>query len=166
MKPSPAPGGGPPLLDAVLYPHRSLSPRGFTILMSIIVAVAFAAGLAFMSMGAWPVFGFFGLDVALIYFLFRANYRHGRLREEVRLTREALTVTRVHPGGEARSWTFEPAWLRVDMDDPPEHESQLVLSSHGRRLVIGSFLTPEERLDFAHALRRALADSRRAPGLA
>ena len=43
------------------------------------------------------------------------------------------------------------------MDDPPEHESQLTLASHGRRLVVGAFLTPEERLELARALGAALA---------
>jgi uncharacterized membrane protein len=42
------------------------------------------------------------------------------------------------------------------MDDPPRRDSLLTLVSHGRRLVIGLFLTPQERLELAHALQRAL----------
>ena len=56
--------------------------------MSAIGGVSFVTGMAFLLMGAWPVFGFFGLDVALIYPAFRLNYRSGRLYETVELTPE------------------------------------------------------------------------------
>ena len=145
-----------PIFAARLEPYRSLSPGGFVILMSAIVAVAFGAGLVFALVGAWPVFGFFGLDVLLIYLAFKANYRSGCMHETLRLTENALIVERVGPGGRHRSWRFQPYWLRVEMDDPPEHESRLTLASHGRRLVVGAFLTPEERLELARALGAAL----------
>jgi uncharacterized membrane protein len=70
-------------------------------------------------------------------------------------------VQRVFPTGQTRRWVFQPYWVRVQMDDPPRPESRLTLSSHGRSLAIGSFLTPEERLDVARALSAALAASRR-----
>ena len=145
-----------PIFAATLEPHRSLSPRGFVILMTAIAGVAFGAGLAFALVGAWPVLGFFGLDVLLIYVAFKASYRSGRMHETLLLTENALTVERVGPGRRHRSWRFQPYWLRVEMDDPPEHESQLTLASHGRRLVVGAFLTPEERLELAQALGAAL----------
>jgi uncharacterized membrane protein len=75
----------------------------------------------------------------------------------VQLDAKELLVRRVDPAGRAASWTFQPNWLRVSIDNPPEHESQLVLTSHGRSLTIGSFLTPEERLEVAQGLRAALA---------
>jgi uncharacterized membrane protein len=142
----------PILFDAVLHPHRSLSPRGFTILMLALGTISFAAGCSFIALGAWPVFGFLGLDVALVYFAFQFNYRAARNYELVRLTENALSVARGGPRGIRETHTFQPHWVRIDMDDPPAHESQLRLSSHGRTVTIGSFLTPEERLDLARAL--------------
>lgn len=141
------------LFDAVLTPHRSLSPRGFVILMLCIGGVSFTAGLGFFLMGAWPIVGFFGLDVLLIYGAFKLNFRAARLYETITLTRDTLTVERVSPRGDAQRWQFQPAWLKILMDDPPEHDSQLTLRSHGRNLRIGSFLTPEERLELAQTLR-------------
>lgn len=158
----PAAASEPMLFDAVLYPHRSLGPRAFLLLMACIAGVSFIAGIVFLIAGAWPVFGFLGLDVLLVYWAFMASYRSGRLHEIVRLTPKMLTVERRHPGGRVQSWSFQPYWLRVDIDDPPEHESQIVLSSHGRSLAIGSFLSPDERGDLARALRRALAQARSA----
>jgi len=148
--------------DAVLHPHRSLSPVGFLILMVALASVSFATGITFLMAGAWPVFGFFGLDVLLVYVAFRANYRSGLVYETLRLTHDELAVQRVLPSGESRSWIFQPYWLRVHMDDPPRYDSRLTLSSHGNSLVIGAFLTPEERLEVAQALGSALARTRRA----
>jgi len=149
--------------DAILGPHRSLSPAGFAVLLSAVAIVGFGAGVAFLKMGAWPIFGLCGLEVVLIYACFRLNYRSGEIFERVRLTDRALTVERHSLRGAPRGWSFQPYWLRVIMDDPPEHDSPLTLRSHGRSLVIGSFLTPEERLDFARALREALTRQRAAP---
>ena len=163
-----APGGAaapaePVLFDAVLYPQRSLSPRGFWILMGIVAGLSFSAGIVFMLMGAWPVLGFFGADVLLLGLFFHLSFRRARLYETVRLTPDRLTVRRVHPDGQARTWTFQPFWLRVEIRQPHRHGSELSLISHGRRLTIGSFLNAGEKADFADALRRALEISRRPP---
>lgn len=164
------PGGAPssdaavaeprPQFDAILHPHRSLPASGFVILMMVLAGISFVAGLAFLSIGAWPVFGFFGLDVLLIYVAFRLNYRSGRAYQTVQLTDTELVVRDVDPRGRERSWRFEPTWLRVELEEPPGPRSPLALCSHGGTLVIGAFLTPEEKQDFARALRQALRDWR------
>jgi uncharacterized membrane protein len=147
--------------DAILHPHRSLSPKGFAVLMGLFSAVSLSVGGFFWLHGAWPIFGFMGLDILLLYGAFRLSYRSARMYESVRLTERELVVQRVGWRGENRTWRFQPYWLRVSMDDPPEHESQITLSSHGRSLVIGAFLSPEERLDFAKALTEALGQCRK-----
>jgi uncharacterized membrane protein len=65
-------------------------------------------------------------------------------------------VRRVLPSGTARSWSFQPFWLRIEMDERPRADSQITLMSHGKRLIIGSFLSPAEKRDLARALREAL----------
>ncbi len=156
MSPSASDTAPAVFFDAVLSPHRSLPPRGFTIVMLLLAGVSFCVSVAFLALGAWPVTPFFGLDVLLVYIAFRVNYRRGRLREEVRLTEESLTVARVSPGGERRLWRFQPFWLRVTLEEKDEHTSRLLLTSHGRSLVLGSFLGPEQRRDVATSLREAL----------
>lgn len=145
-----------PLFDAVLTPHRSLGPLGFWVLMGVVAAVNIGLGVSFMLRGAWPIFAFCGLDVVALYAMFRLNYRAARMHERVRLLPGELIVERRGVGGDVQRWSFQPFWLRILMDDPPEHGSQLVLSSHGRSVAIGSFLTPGERLDLAKALQQAL----------
>ena len=65
----------PTIFAAVLTPHRSLGNIGFLVLMIVFGGVSFVSGIAFLMMGAWPIFGFFGLDVLLLYWAFRINYR-------------------------------------------------------------------------------------------
>ena len=151
----------PALFDAELRPHRSLSPRGFLVLMAVICGISFTAGLAFFLMGAWPVIGFMGADVLLIYLAFKINYRNGRLVEHLHLTRDRLTVSRIGPGRRSRTWEFQPFWLQVVFDDKAIgnefSECPLILRSHGRSLAVGSFLTRQERGEVASALRAALS---------
>lgn len=149
-----------PLLDVVVYPHRSLGPTGFLVLMGVLCACSFAVGLVFFLSGAWPVVGFLGLDVLVVYVAFRLNYRAARAYETVRLTPAALEIGQVDASGRGRRTVFQPYWLSVDMDDPPRRHSRLMLRSHGRRLEIGGFLTPAEKLDLARTLRRALEQAR------
>lgn len=162
-QPAPDPVPGPIFFDAVLNPHRSLGPLGFVVVMGTATSVGLTVGGWFVLHGAWPIFGFYGLDVAMLYVAFRVNYRAARLTETVRLTDRELVVCRISAAGRTDTWRFQPYWLRVSMDDPPEWESQVTLSSHGRELVVGTFLSPDERLAFAKALSRALGDWRSRP---
>ena len=108
--------------------------------------------------------GCLGLDVLLITVAFRLNTRRGAMYETLRLTPSNLTIDRVDHRGAARRWTFRPHRLQVTIDDPPAHESQLTLRSHGRSLAVGGFPTAEERAELARALREALAREMPAPG--
>src|SRR4030095_13918066 len=82
----------PVRFDAILTPHRSLSPLGFTILMTVAAGVAGVAGAAVRLLGAGPVCGFCALDVLLFYVMFRLNYRSARMFERIRLTADELVV--------------------------------------------------------------------------
>ena len=154
------PGTDPVLFDAVLTPHRSLSPAGFRLLIGALSAFGLAAGIAFLALGAWPVLGFFGLDIALLAWCFHANYRQGRQRERLRLTPDALTVERTNPAGAVERVRLPPWWLRVEIDESGERPGPLTLATHGRRETVGAFLAPWERVEVADALRRALAPLR------
>ncbi|WP_417317000.1 DUF2244 domain-containing protein [Emcibacter sp.] len=147
--------------DATLYPHRSLSPRGFVILMTLICLVSFAIGLVFYLRGAWPIFGFMGLDVLLIYAAFKLNYRSGRLVETISLVGDELIIRRIDHKGEEQAWSFNPYWVQVALEyrkkDPKAwRQRHLLISSHGQGLFVGEFLTEEEREEVNQDLAGAL----------
>jgi len=152
----------PTIFSAVITPHRSLGRVGFLVLMGIFGAVSFIAGMAFLLDGAWPVFGFFGLDVLLLYGAFRLNYRHADAYEEVKVTPSKLTVRKVSHHGAAREWVLNPLWVRLDKVAHEEYGiERLLLVSRGKQLAIASFLGPDEKAGFAKELGHALNEAKR-----
>lgn len=152
----------PTIFSAVITPHRSLNRVGFTVLMCVFGGASFITGIVFFIAGAWPVFGFCGLDVALLYWALRMNYRHARAYEEVKVTASTLTVRKISHRGVAREWALNPLWVRLDKESHEEYGiERLLLVSRGKHLVIGSFLGPDEKADFALALGNALAEAKR-----
>jgi uncharacterized membrane protein len=148
---------------ATLSPHRSLPPRGFFWVMMVLAGGSFCASLGCVIAGAWPVTGFFGLDVALVYLAFRLSYRSARQIENVRLTQAALDVERVSIRGDRRRWRFEPFWLRVVFEESDEgQQNRLLLASHGKSMTLGAFLSAPERRRLALGLKTALGNWRSA----
>ncbi len=142
-----------------LTPHRSLGRGGFLAIMLVIAAVNFAIGFFFYLLGAWPVAGFAGLDVALIWWAFRANFAAARRAERIEITPHELVLERQAYGRKSQIIRFIRRWLRVELDVDRERDliGGLYLRSHGSRTEIGKFLAPRERKELAAALRLALA---------
>jgi uncharacterized membrane protein len=164
MSPSNAPADEPTLFSAIITPHRSLGSTGFVVLMSAVAAVSFIGGLFFFLIGAWPVVGFFGLDVLLIWWAFRANYRAAAAYEEVTVTPSELRVRKVSHRGKVAEWTLNPLWVRLDRETDVDYGlRRLSLVQRERRLTVASHLAPEERESFAAALAAALGEARRGP---
>jgi uncharacterized membrane protein len=154
----------PKLFSALLTPHRSLSRTGFLVLMGFLSVISFAAGIAFLLMGAWPVFGFFGLDVLLVYWAFRVNFRRAKATEEISVTPSELRVRRVSHRGHVAEWVLNPLWVQLDQKIHAEFGiEELYLVSKGRRVAIASFLGPDEKASFVKALTAALQAARRGP---
>jgi uncharacterized membrane protein len=153
-----------PLFSATITPHRSLGLRGFRTLMIVLGLISFSVGMVFLLAGAWPIFGFFGLDVLLVYLAFRANYRSANAYEQVTVTPSELAVRQVNHHGRTRQWLFNPLWVRLDRET---HEDfgllRLFVVSRELRLLIASFLSPPEREQFAVSLNRALGEAKRGP---
>ena len=152
------------LFSARLTPHRSLNRTGFLVVMAFVSVVSFAAGVAFLLMGAWPVVGFFGLDVLAIYWAFRINFRRAKAYEDIRVTPSELYVRRVSHRGHVMEFTFNPLWVQLDRKIHPEFGiERLYLVSKGRRIAIGNFLGADEKASFSSALIAALQAARRGP---
>ena len=145
-----------PLAELTLRPARSLSRTGFVVVMTILIGFNFVAGIVFFAVGAWPVLGFMGLDVALVWLAFRLNHGTGRRSEHLALYRDRLALTRRDPSGGEQRIDLQPYWLKVEIEGEPGGDGRLLLRSHGRATVVGAFLPPRERADVADWLRVAL----------
>jgi uncharacterized membrane protein len=143
---------------ATLTPHRSLSREGFLILMTVIVGLNLTVGMFFYVMGARPVVGFMGLDVALIWWAFRANFADARRAEHIEITSHELVLRRLAESKPSEEQRFARRWVRVELEEDRERElvGPLYLRLGGKRTEIASFLGAQERLSFANALKAAL----------
>lgn len=151
-----------PIFEALLVPYRSLGRKGFAVLMVFFGGISLVTGVAFLAKGAWPVVGFLGLDVLLVWLAFMASYRSGRAREEVRLSRSALSVRKISPAGRMREAHHNPMWSRFNVARKEEiGVVGMAVESRGARTEIGEFLNPEDRESFAKAFAQALSTAKR-----
>ena len=149
------------IFAARLFPRRSFTPAAARRLLASTFVASALFSLPFYLSGAWPIVGFLGLDVALLWLAFRASFRAARAYEDYRLTYLELEFARVSVRGARREWRFNPAWVTLDRGDAGAAAQKLALRSGGRRHEIASFLGPDEKAAFAGDLTRALAEARR-----
>jgi uncharacterized membrane protein len=147
---------GDVLLTEHLRPSPPMPPRALLVILIVVAAINLAFVGWFVWHGAWPVAPFMGLDVALLAWAFRQSRIAAEREERVTLTRSVLRILRMPAPKGLREIALNPYWVRVEMDDPPEHGSQLTLWSHGKGVRIGTFLAPGERAAVAVRLKSAL----------
>ena len=140
-----------------LRPNRSGTLRGIHILFGFLLFVFVPTGVVFTLMGAWPVFGFMGAELGLLYLALRLNQRASDASERLKLTDDLFTVERTDRWGRQQTWQFQPQWLRVDFVRTSDFIAHLSLNSKGERLNLGQFLSPSEKSDVATHLVGALS---------
>ncbi len=141
-----------------LTPHRSLTRQGFIAVMVLVAGLNIVAGSIFFAIGAWPVIGFMGLDVLLIWWAFRRNFADSEIAERLVAQGDSLTLQRLSKEAAPEETRFNRRWVKVDLehDEVRELTGRLLLRSHGQSHEIASFLGADERISLAKALRRAI----------
>jgi len=150
----------PLYMDAVITPNRSLSRQGLRLVLGVVIAFNLLIAVFLLVLGAPPVLPFLGLDVLAIWWALRTSFRAAERRERVRVTAEAVTVSREDERGARVIWTSPTAFTGVDVDQPGEHEARVRIRIYRRRLTLGRALSPPERVEFGDALRQAIRDAR------
>ena len=151
-----------------IWPYRSLSRRGFAMVMMALGLLAFTIGLGFFLMGAWPVVGFLGLELLVVWIAFKMNYRAARRRQHLTATSQHLTIENVSPTGDTQTTEMPTAWAQVELTprDEPEmrarQRQKVIVRSHGRTTEIGGFLHPVETPKLAREVRRMISKAREA----
>ena len=151
-----------PLFAATLTPHRSLTPTGKRIVISLVAAMALVPGLVFYLAGAWPVVGFMGLDILGIWAAMTWSLRGGKAYEVLTLWPAALELKKVDAKGAAETLAFVPATVRFLLDrDFNERVTALWLRDDTRKVTLGAFLSVDEKLSLSKAFGSALRKARR-----
>jgi len=154
------------VFEAKLTPHRSLGRDSFRLMMTLCCVSAVFSSIPFILFGAWPVAGFYGLDVLALFVAFKINYRRAKAEESVRLTYVELVLSKNSHRGETAVWRFNPLWARLSLEEDEDFGARRLSVVSGRQTVsIGDFLAPPERRDLATALSAALTKAKRGPDL-
>ncbi len=152
------------LYQAVLHPHRSLTLKGVRLVVVLVACASIVASIPFLVMGFWPVAGFYGLDVALLWFALRTNVTEAQGYEEVRVSPLELLLRKVPVRGVPAEFRFNPVWTRLHRFEHHEFGVQhLSLVSRGQSVSVGHFLSPDEKANLHDGLSAALATARRGP---
>ena len=154
---------GDHIITIKLWPYRSLSLQGFKIVMTALSLAIFSLGLGFCLLGAWPVIGFLGAEIGLVWFAFRFNYRAGQLIEEITISPISVIITRTDWRGRHTKQILDSAWIKAELVPKKARRRKLFLRHHSELLEIGAFLPPAEKPSLASALNNALAQAKLTP---
>ncbi|MCX7340783.1 MAG: DUF2244 domain-containing protein [Hyphomicrobiales bacterium] len=150
-----------PIFAAVITPHRSLGQQGFRLVMTLVCLASIIASIPFMIAGAWPVAGFFGLDVLALYVAFRVNFRDARGFEEVAVSPVKVMLAKVTPKGERAEWRFDTIFTRLERQDDEDFGlMRLSVVSRGQSVQVAQALSPRERASLYDAMAGALAKAK------
>lgn len=135
----------------VIWPYRSLSPKGFKIVMIVVGGMMLSMGLVFFLIGAWPVIGFMGLELLVLWLAFKLNFKAARRQEKILADRESFRIERTSPDGDIDIDELPSGWLKARLDpseqpdDSDRRQQKIIVSTHGKSAEIGSFLHPAEK---------------------
>lgn len=163
--PDPYRRSDPPVYALTLWPHRSLSARGFAWMIGLVTTGLALPLLALLGQkAAWGMLPFLAAVPVALYLAFRRSYADARLTEELRLWPDLITVVRREPKGAVRRWHANPFWVQVRLLEDARIEKYLTLRGNGREIELGAFLSPEEREALYRELADALGALRSGPG--
>lgn len=152
-----------PLFAAQLTPHRAMSPRAVRWVIAFVAVLASIPGILFYTLGAWPIVGFLGLDVAALWWAMSTNLKGGEAFEEITLWPDELHIRQVSAKGVEHIEAFNPFWVKFisRQDQANEYVTSLQIAHRGVTLEIGAFLTPDDKKSFSQIFGNALARVKR-----
>lgn len=146
------------VLQWVLKPNCSITPRQLAAVYLSLCALALAISAGFWWHGARLISAFAGIELLAVGIALIVYARHAGDREVLTLAGGSLAVEQ-RWGRRVERADFQADWLSVE---PAAGQGSLVeLSARGRTMRVGRYLRPEARGAFARELRCAL---RRRPG--
>ncbi|MHB8530782.1 MAG: DUF2244 domain-containing protein [Caulobacteraceae bacterium] len=151
---------GPLFMDAVITANRSLSARGFVILIGALTTINAASAAVFVFLGAGPVPIFIGLDLAAVIIAFAISIRAARRRERIQVSAAEVRVLLETPRGEQMVWASPTAFTQVALIGEAEDRTDLRLRLSGREFPVARALSRRERLSFSRALDAAIVQAR------
>ena len=141
------------ILNIVLIPNRSLTKSTFFLIISFLIVISISLGIFFYTIGAWPVIGFFGLDVILFSLIFYLHNKSLNISERIILTKNEMIIEKEKLFRKNLIVKFSPPnWINVTLKKSIYNKTKLIIHSHGSAIFVGDFLTKIEKINLANSL--------------
>jgi len=148
--------GGLKAFILTLRPRRSTDLRVAYGFCAILGVFWFIAGMFFtLTMGGWPLLGFFGAEFIFIAGMVHIFIRRTQVVETVEITSEAVHITRRDLSGQETK-EFPAYWAQVGFKGSPTVNAALEIRSHGEATEIGGFLSAAEKNRIACQIQEGL----------
>ncbi len=137
-----------PLLSLTIWPHRSCDRKTFILILFIISFILIIPSFLFLSLSfAISILPFSLLSIFLFFFVGNKNFNDALLIEKLKIYPKKIILERKEPNNEIKKWHSNPYWTKVNIYNNGPVESYLTLKGNGKEVELGSFLTPEERIN-------------------
>jgi len=147
-------------MDTVLTPHRSLSKRGFVLLLCVLAVYNLIVAAFLVAIGAFPVPVFLGLDFVALIVAFRVSYGGARQAERVQVSADQVRVTHELKGRSREVWASPTAFTRVSLEPQGRYGDRVRLRMSNRALTVAGSLGPKQRRAFAAELEQAIRSAK------
>ena len=148
-----------PSIKIRLAPNRSLDSHGTKVVFAVIAFGFLLPIIPFIGSPIGTTLTIFsGLTFYLFLTLLQKNFQQGSTFEEILISKNKIIVVHQEKNKEQMTWECNPYWTKVHLDiNNPKLKNYLTLAGKGRRIELGAFLSPDERLELRDKIQNALA---------
>ena len=146
-------------LKVRLAPNRSLDSNGTKWVFAVIACGFLLPIIPFIGSPVGTTLTIFsGLTFYLFLTLLQKNFQQGSTFEEILISKRKIKVVHQEKNKEQLTWECNPYWTKVHLDtNNPRLKNYLTLAGKGKRIELGAFLSPDERLELRDKIQNALA---------
>ncbi|MEO0342423.1 MAG: DUF2244 domain-containing protein [Pseudomonadota bacterium] len=149
--------GDDPQFQITLWPHRSLSKKGF---VTTILLICFGFTIPLSAFFGTPIFWAVLVPIVLtvwgLWTAIQSTNKDATLTESLKLWPDMIAVYRKNPRAEDQFWIAHPAFVRVNLRKDTDVKNYITLTGGNREIELGSFLTPQERIKLFEKLDREI----------
>jgi len=143
-----------PVTHIAVLANLSLTLDRLAGIFLVLSAATLLVALLPTLLGYWPIMVIAFLHLAVVGWCFRAAWRGNWARQDITVDAERIMVE-YRTARHSHRHELPTDWVRVEQS-AMRGEPRVFLVLHDKRLEIGSFLPPGERIEAARSIARAL----------
>ena len=137
-----------PLLSLTIWPHRSCDKKTFSLILVFVGITLVLPTFLFLNIFfALSILPFSLSTILILYLVGNKNFNDACLIEQLKIYPKKIILERKEPNNTVKKWYSNPYWTKANLYNNGPVESYLTLKGNGKEVELGSFLTPEERIN-------------------